>query len=62
MSRKSIVVTPAPIASSRPIGKAEVAYCISPIGERAEDDDDDDHDSKQKTVSFPLMISNMRER
>ena len=59
MKRKSIVVTVAPIASSRPIGKAEVAYCISPIRERAEDDDDDDHDPKQKTVSFPSMINNM---
>ena len=34
MSRKSIVVTPAPIASSRPIGKAEAADCISPVKER----------------------------
>ena len=61
MRRKSIVVTVSPIASSRPIGKAEVAYCISSIGERA-DDDDDDGDWKQKTVSFPLMISNKRRR
>ena len=62
MRRKSIVVTLAPIASSRPIGKAEVAYCISLLGERAEDNDDDDCDLKQKTVSFPSMISNMRGR
>ena len=34
MKRKSIVVTVALIASSHPIGKAEVAYCISPIEER----------------------------
>ena len=61
MRRKSKVVTFPPIASSHPIGKAEVAYCISPIRERA-DDDDDDRDWKQKTVSFPLMISNMRGR
>ena len=62
MSRKSMIVTVNPIASSCPIGKAEVAYCITPIGERAEADDDDNHDLKQKTVSFPSMINNMRGR
>ena len=54
MRGKSIVVTLVPIASSRPIGKAEAADCISPIRERAEDDDDDDHDSKQKTVFLTI--------
>ena len=62
MSGKSIVVTVSPIASYRPIGKAEVAYCISPIGERADDDDGDDRDSKQKMVFLPSMICNMRGR
>ena len=38
-----------PIASSRSIGKAEVAHCISPIG-KAEEDDDDDCDSKQRRL------------
>ena len=40
------------IASSRPIGKARVAYCIISIKERgresAEEDDDDDRDLEQK--------------
>ena len=52
MSRKSIVVTLAQIASSHPIGKAEAADCISPVEERAEDDDDDDHDLEQSKDTF----------
>ena len=54
MRRKSIVVTLPLIASSRPIGKAEAADCISQIREIAKDDDDDDHDLKQKTVFLPV--------
>ena len=51
-----MIVTVNPIASSRPIGKAEVAYCISPIGERANDDNDNNGDKKPKTVFLPLML------
>ena len=39
-----------PIASSRPIGKAEAADCISPVEGR--ELRSDDHDLEQKTVSF----------
>ena len=40
-----------PIASSRPIGKAEAADCISPIkGRELRGDDDDDNNLEQKTV------------
>ena len=57
MSRKSIVVTLTPIASSLPIGKAEAADCISPVeGRELRSDDDDDHDLEQKTVFLPSMI------
>ena len=59
MIGKSIVVTVSSIASYRPIGKAEVTYCISLIEERERGDNDD---WKQKMVSFPSMIYNMRGR
>ena len=45
MRRKSIVVTLAPIASSRPIGKAEAADCISLVEER-----------ERRTMMMTIMI------